>query len=264
MDQHLSFVFPLAIALIAFVSIWPFSVLRHDASLVDLAWGPGFILQLLIAAFLVEGLGARDFLLLSVIGAWSLRLGWLLARRRFREGHEDPRYTSVRKAWGPPFWWKSLFIVFILQAFLQWLIVLGPIASIASMDAPLGLLAWVGTAIALGGLILEVIADRELDEFKRTAAHADLLTTGLRAYMRHPNYLGEIIFWAGIALILIDGGTWLGLLSPILIGFFLTRVSGAPLLDERLSETRPGYAEYRARVPGFLPSAIWRRFTQHQ
>ena len=76
------------------------------------------------------------------------------------------------------------------------------------------------------------------------------MTSGLRAHMRHPNYTGEIIFWIGVALILVDGGVWLGLLSPVLITLFLTKVSGAPLLDERLSETRPGYAAYRARCPG--------------
>jgi steroid 5-alpha reductase family enzyme len=198
-------------------------------------------------------LDPRDQVLLVVVGIWSLRLTVTLGARRFREGHEDPRYTSIRESWGPAFWWKSIFIVFALQAFLQWLIVLGPIAGLAAEPAPLGGLAWLGVVVALGGLALESIADRQLDAFKREAPAGALLTTGLRAYVRHPNYTGEIMFWCGIAAILVDGGVWLGLLSPVLIAFFLTKVSGAPLLDERLSETRPGYAAYRARVPAFLP-----------
>lgn len=247
------FLVPLGVALIGFLAIWPVSVLRQDVSLVDLAWGPGFLVQLCVAALVAGSLDVRGQILLLVVGLWSLRLAWTLGGRRIREGREDPRYVSIRESWGPPFWWKSIFIVFVLQAFLQWLIVLGPIAGIAADREALGGLVWIGVAVALGGLWLETLADRQLDAFKRTAPEGALMTTELRAYMRHPNYTGEIIFWSGVALILVDGGVWLGLLSPVLITVFLTKVSGAPLLDERLSETRPDYAAYRARVPGFIP-----------
>ncbi|MEO1493724.1 MAG: DUF1295 domain-containing protein [Pseudomonadota bacterium] len=244
---------PLGVALVGFVIIWPASVVRRDVSLVDLAWGPGFFVQLCAAALVAGALDLRGQMVLAVVGIWSARLAWTLGARRFREGHEDPRYTSIRESWGPAFWWKSIFIVFALQAFLQWLIVVGPIAGLAAEPQALGALAWIGVATALGGLALEAVADRQLDTFKRTAQPGALMTSGLRAHMRHPNYTGEIIFWIGVALILVDGGVWLGLLSPVLITLFLTKVSGAPLLDERLSETRPGYAAYRARVPGFIP-----------
>lgn len=245
----------LAAALIGFALIWPVSVARKDVSLVDILWGPGFLVQLAIVAWLTAASGARAILLLSLVGLWSLRLGWTLIRRRIREGHEDARYGSMRKSWGDGFWWKSLFVVFILQAFLQWLIVLGPAAGLLSADQRPGLLAYAGCILACAGLLLETIADIQLDRYKHAhrAGHG-LLTTGLRAHVRHPNYTGEMIFWTGIALIVLDGGSLSGILSPVLIVVFLTRISGAPLLDERLSGTRPGYAAYRAKVPGFIPS----------
>lgn len=247
------FLMPLATALVCFLAIWPLSVWRRDVSLVDLVWGPGFLIQLLVAAGMAGAADLRSQILLVVVGIWSARLAWTLGRRRLREGHEDPRYASIRESWGPGFWWKSIFIVFALQATLQWLIVIGPIAALAAQASPVGPLAWAGLILALTGLVLETVADRQLDDFKRDAPRGALLTAGLRAHMRHPNYTGEIIFWSGIALVLVDGGVWLGVLSPILITVFLTKVSGAPLLDEHLSETRPGYAAYRARVPGFIP-----------
>lgn len=245
----------LAVALIGFALIWPVSVSRKDVSLVDIVWGPGFFIQLAIVAWLAPASGARAVLLLSLVGLWSLRLGWTLIRRRVREGREDARYRSMRNSWGDGFWWKSLFIVFLLQAFLQWLIVLGPAAGLLSFDQRLGALAYAGCILAIAGLLLETVADMQLDRYKRAhRAEHGLLTTGLRARVRHPNYVGEMIYWSGIALIVLDGGSLIGMLSPVLIIVFLTRVSGAPLLDERLSETRPGYAAYRARVPGFIPS----------
>ena len=247
------YVMPLIAALLLFCAIWPLSVARRDASLVDLAWAPGFAIQLAIAIGVVGTATAHAWVLLALVTLWSGRLFVVLAGRRWREGHEDARYTLVRQSWDPGFWWKSLFIVFLLQAVLQWLIVLGPISGAVAPGSPLGMAAFGGAAVALAGLLIESRADLELDRFKRTAQPGQLLETGLRAYMRHPNYAGEIVFWSGVAMICLDAGAFLGLISPVLLIVFLTKVSGAPLLDERLSATRPAYAAYRARVPGFLP-----------
>lgn len=252
-ETYLLWLAPLGVALCAFALIWPLSVVREDASLVDLAWGPGFLLQLVVVALLVQGMTERGWLLLCLVGVWSLRLGLTLGLRRWREGHEDPRYTAVRKSWGPSFWWKSFFIVFVLQAVLQWLISLGPIAGLLADASPPGWIAVVGAIVAMSGLALETAADHQLDRFKKSAPEGALMQTGLRAHMRHPNYTGEIVFWTGIALVCVEGGAWLGLLSPVLITFFLTKVSGAPMLDEHLMQTRPAYEEYRARVPAFFP-----------
>ena len=245
---------PLIVALTGFCLIWPVSLWRQDASLVDVAWGPGFAVQIMLAAGLAATFGERAVLIGTLVGIWSLRLGFVLIRRRIREGHEDGRYTDIRESWGKSFWWKSFFIVFLLQAFLQWLIALGPIAGVLAEDQATGWLAILGMAIACAGLTLESIADRELDRFKSTAHPESLLMTGLRAHVRHPNYLGEIIFWVGIAIICLEGGAWLGLISPILIALFLTKVSGAPILDERLTATRPEYVDYKRQVPALVPN----------
>ncbi|MEM8959532.1 MAG: DUF1295 domain-containing protein [Pseudomonadota bacterium] len=254
-DAAAPFLIPLIAAVLAFAALWPVSVMRRDVSIVEVLWGPGFFVQLAIAAAVRGAPGPQGWLLLGLIGLWSARLAWVLLGRRRREGHEDPRYQSMRASWGPAFWWQSLFVVFCLQAFLQWLVVLGPMTGLQAGAAPLGWLSIVGALIALAGLALETVADRQLDQFKRTAGPNALMMTGLRAHVRHPNYLGEIVFWSGIALICVEAGAWLGLASPLLITLFLTRISGAPLLDERLSATRPDYAAYRARVPGFIPLA---------
>lgn len=258
------YILPLLVALAGFAMLWPLSLLRKDVSLVDLVWGPGFLVQLVIALAVANSISGHGWLLLGVVGLWSARLSVVLTGRRLREGHEDPRYTAIRESWGPPFWWKSLFIVFVLQACLQWLIVLGPISGALAPAQDLSSLAILGAIVAVIGIGLETLADAQLDRFKRVAKPGDLLTSGLRAYMRHPNFTGEIVFWTGVAAIALDAGAWLGLISPVLITFFLVRVSGAPMLDERLSATRPSYGAYRARVPAFVPSLWSRQASEHQ
>ena len=247
---------PLVVGLALFLTLWPVSILKRDVSIVDFVWGPGFALQLGVALYVAAAFGERAVLVLVLVVVWSVRLGWTLIRRRLREGHEDPRYASIRKSWGAGFWWKSVFIVFALQAGIQWLIASGAIAGATSASQGLGVVAAVGALISVSGLVLETVADSQLDRFKREQQAGGLMTTGLRGHVRHPNYAGEVLFWCGIALIGLDGGVWLSAISPILVTVFLVKVSGIPLLDERLSETRPGYAEYRRKTPAFVPSII--------
>ncbi|MEM8793374.1 MAG: DUF1295 domain-containing protein [Pseudomonadota bacterium] len=253
MDLWGLYLLPLGIAVLGFVALWPLSVIRKDASLVDAWWGPGFFAQAALAFWLSDEGDSRSFLLLALISVWSARLAYVLLRRRIREGHEDPRYTELRRAWDPGFWWKSLFVVFLLQGLIQWTIALGPIAAILSDPVSLGALAVLGTMLCLAGLLIETVADAELDRFKRTAKPGALCMTGLRTHVRHPNYSGEILFWLGIGLIVLEVSWIAALISPVVIAVFLTKVSGAPMLDERLQATRPEYAAYRQRVPGFIP-----------
>ena len=211
---------PLLIALVCFLALWPISLRLHDVSIVDFVWAPGFAIQLALAIWLFGALGDRGILIAILIAAWVLRLSFTLIRRRLREGREDARYTDIRQSWGPAFWWKSIFIVFGLQAIIQWAIAVGAIAGAVATGQSIGFLAFAGAAIALAGIVIETVADRQLDHFKRDNGPGSLLTTGLRKYIRYPNYAGDIAFWAGIGLIGLDGGAWLALISPVLIAVF--------------------------------------------
>ena len=238
-----------------FVLLWPVSLALKDVGVVDAWWGPGFFVSLLIVWWLSGAPSdGRSVLLLALVGLWSTRLGLVMVRRWLSHVEEDRRYQLVRKGWGRAFWWKSLFIVFVLQGVLQFLIALGPMSAITAEAAPLGALAMIGAALALSGLALEAVADIQLDRFKATAPRDALCTTGLRAHIRHPNYTGEMTFWVGIWLIGAEVAPWWAALSPILVILLLTRVSGAPMIAEVMKRTRPEFADYSTRTPAFFPS----------
>ena len=81
-----------------------------------------------------------------------------------------------------------------------------------------------------------------------------MLDTGLWRYTRHPNYFGDALLWWGMSLpALAVSGTWWVLLGPALMTFLLMRVSGVALLEKRLKETKPKYAEYVRRTNAFFP-----------
>lgn len=247
------YLYPLFLSLGVFIALWPVSVALKDVSIVDAWWGPGFLGAAALVWFLTDAEGARTTLTLLLVGVWALRLGVVLIRRRLRHGAEDNRYVSMRQSWGAGFWWKSLFIVFVLQGALQWVIVFPAMAIITAEVTPIGVIGWIGVTLAVLGFALETRADAELDAFKATAGPGDLLDAGLRKHMRHPNYTGEMIFWWGVWLIAVDAGAWWTVFAPLTLTFLLTKVSGAGITGGHLKESKPAFRDYAARTPAFLP-----------
>ena len=77
---------------------------------------------------------------------------------------------------------------------------------------------------------------------------------GLRRYSRHPNYFGDSLVWWGIFLVAAATPMgWLTIVSPLLMTYFLIKVSGVPMLEEALAKRRPGYREYMDRTSSFFP-----------
>ena len=248
------FLAALALSVIVFAALWPVSLVMRDVSIVDGWWGPGFLGAAALAAYLSAPQSERGWLLLGLVGVWAARLGFVLIRRRVRHGQEDGRYVVIRKGWGASFWWKSFFIVFLLQGFLQWVVAIPALAGIAADASPLGVVGYLGAAMAVLGFCVEAKADAELDAFKRSAKPGELLTGGLRSFVRHPNYLGEMIFWWGVWLIAAEAGAWWTIFGPITLCVLLTKVSGAGITSEYLEKTKPEFSGYARRTPAFIPS----------
>ena len=102
------------------------------------------------------------------------------------------------------------------------------LAAMSSNDyAEIGFLTILGLSIWVVGFFVEVVADAQKKRFRSFPENSDnFITSGLWGYSRHPNYLGEIVLWLGIAIIaipLLSGWQFLTLLSPVFVWFLLTR-----------------------------------------
>ncbi|MEM7544607.1 MAG: DUF1295 domain-containing protein [Pseudomonadota bacterium] len=255
MDPITIYFLALALSLVVFVALWPISVAMTDVSIVDAWWGPGFFGAALLVWYVVgTPTDPRSLIVLALVGVWSLRLGFVLMRRRVRHGAEDSRYVTIRKSWGASFWWKSFFIVFLLQGFLQWIVGLTALSSLTASASPLGILAVVGVLLAIIGFTIEVISDAQLDRFKLTADSGTLYTGGLRQHVRFPSYCGEILFWWGMWLIALEAGQWWSVLSPVVLTFLLVKVSGAGITGAGLKHSKPEWRDYASRTPAFIPN----------
>jgi len=240
-----------AIAAVAVVA-WLISVVRRDVSIVDSLWSLLFLLALLVYLAVSGTTGPRGWLVTVMVAAWALRLSVYITVRNHGEP-EDRRYQAIRRNNEPYFWFKSLYIVFLLQGFLAWVVCLPALAAVSGQTPP-GLLDFAGLALWLVGMYFEVVSDWQLARFRRGNREAGaVLDTGLWRYTRHPNYFGEALLWWGVYLIALSAGAWWTIFAPLLMTFLLLRVSGVALLEKDIADRRPAYRDYIRRTNAFIP-----------
>jgi steroid 5-alpha reductase family enzyme len=240
-----------AIAAVA-VAAWLISVVRRDVSIVDSLWSLLFLLALLVYLAASGTTGPRSWMITVMVAAWALRLSMYITVRNHGEP-EDRRYQAIRRNNEPHFWFKSLYIVFLLQGFLAWVICLPALAAVSGQTPP-GPLDFAGLALWLVGMYFEVVGDWQLARFRRGKREAGaVLDTGLWRYTRHPNYFGEALLWWGVYLIALSAGAWWTIFAPLLMTFLLLRVSGVALLEKDIADRRPAYRDYIRRTNAFFP-----------
>ena len=106
----------------------------------------------------------------------------------------------------------------------------------------------------MSGVVIESIADFQMSNFKLIPNNkGKLMDKGLWQFSRHPNYFGDSLFWWGI-FILSYGYTsnLLIIISPMIMTYFLMRVSGVTLLERQLRHKKEGYEEYINNTSSFL------------
>ncbi len=231
---------------------WAVCTAKRNTGLIDIFWSLFLLLAALWFFRTTATPGWETIAVLVWVAVWALRLSIYLAIRNWN-APEDHRYQAIRARNQPGFEWKSLYLVFGLQAVLAF-IVSAPLY--VAMTQPLSPtpLYLIGMTLAIAGLIFESLADAQLRAFKaKPESKGRVLDTGLWRWSRHPNYFGEFCFWWGMGLIALSTGAWWTLISPLLMSVLLMKVSGVGLLEKDIGERRPAYADYIARTNAFFP-----------
>lgn len=228
--------------------------LKKDNSIVDIAWGLGFILIVFILIFFSEQVTLRQFLLFILVFIWGMRLAVHIFLKNKGQA-EDFRYAAWRKQWGKNWRWRSFLQVFMLQGFFMIIIAL-PIIAVAASTTVVAINGFdcLGVGVWLFGFFWEAVGDYQLLRFKKNKANkGQFITHGLWQYSRHPNYFGECVMWWGIFIIALSSDFVLvSLVSPVIITWLLTSVSGVPMLEEKYKDN-PAYQNYAAHTSAFIP-----------
>ena len=202
-----------------------------------------------------ESPSARELIVSLLVVIWALRLSSFLYLRIHRTG-KDGRFDRLKTS---PIRFLVPWTIQGLWVFLTMIVVI-VINSQAESAPELGIWDAIGLLMWLLGFSIEVIADNQKSAFNANSENqGKWIDSGLWSYSRHPNYLGEIMLWTGIACFGIScfsGMERLAWISPIFIYLLLTKISGVPILDRRGLEKwgdQPEYHKYREKTPTLLP-----------
>lgn len=233
--------------------IFIIATFKKDNSIVDSAWGLGFVALSIFCCFYTQHLVARSLVVTLLVSIWGVRLSSHILLRHWGKS-EDFRYAQFRATWGNHSLLNAYFKIFMLQGLMMLLIgypimlVYAQAASGFDFSTIFGVLLWVL------GFMFEAVGDYQLQQFvAQPANRGRVMDQGLWAYTRHPNYFGEIAMWWGIFLVVLPvsfGVT--AIISPLIITYLLLRVSGIPLLEKQF-DTNPAYQEYKKRTSMLIP-----------
>jgi len=231
---------------------WSLSLKDNNVTVVDSLWAMFFLIATAVTFSLQTAPSQRAYLVLCLVAIWACRLSIYLHLRNHHKP-EDLRYQAIRARNQPNFRYKSIYLVFLLQAFLAWFISL-PLNLASQSSNALNLFDGLGIAFWVVGMGFQVAGDTQLSRFKsRPANKGKVLNTGVWRYTRHPNYFGESCIWMGYGLIAVAAGAWWAMISPLFMIYLLVKVTGVKLLEADIAGRRPGYSLYVKQTNAFLP-----------
>lgn len=240
--------------LVATLVIFGFSIAFGNGSFYDAYWSviPPFI----AAWWLIQAddIGIRAIVVTIGVVLWAVRLTANWARGWTGLDHEDWRYGMLREQTGAAYPFVNLMGIHVFPTVQVFLSSLPLWPAIVWGHAPLGLLDVLASLVLFGSVAINHVADEQLRAFRGTAKPGDVLDTGIWAWSRHPNYLGEMGFWWGVFLFGVAAAPaawWTGIGALAITAMFVG--ISIPMIEKRMLEKRPHYADVIARVPMVLP-----------
>jgi steroid 5-alpha reductase family enzyme len=244
----------LAIAVAYFTVTWAISVRVKNYGFLDVAWSYGVLILAPFYALNSSGLPERKWPVAAVGILWSFRLGtYILLRVLKHHPEEDTRYQTLRARWPGT---GMFYLFFQMQAVLVAIFSLPFLIISWSPAKTLGPVEITGLILAIISLSGEALADRQLRNFKaRPDSHGKVCNVGLWRYSRHPNYFFESMIWWSFFLVALPSPYgWATLLCPLLMLYFLWKVTGIPLTEEYAVKSKgDAYREYQRTTSAFIP-----------
>lgn len=228
------------------------SVLKN-ATVYDPYWSIAPLIILISLMIESKLFTSAHWLLLAAVCFWGLRLtiNWAMTFQNLST--QDWRYDMLRNKF-PRIYPLISFAGIHMFPTLVVFTALVPALYFIRQPA-VNALTVAGFLLCLAATFLQWTADIQMHRFRKTRQrNNELIRSGLWQYARHPNYLGEILFWWGIFVFLlsVNPGLWyLGLGALVnTVMFFMISI---PMIEKRLAASKPGFAEYKAKTRMLIP-----------
>lgn len=232
------------------------SLTLGNASVYDPYWSvaPMVILPMATSDFGVWNPGTA--MLTICIFFWGLRLTANWAYTFHGYARQDWRYSMLREKSGALYPLVCLFGIMLFPTLVVFLCLLPAFRYIQT--GGVNFFTGLGFAVCLSAATLQMVADTQLHRFQyRAKSHGEIIRCGVWRYSRHPNYLGEILMWWGVFLVMlsVSPGCWalgFGALVNTLMFLFVS----IPMAEKRLAEYKVGFSEYVEQTNMLLPFAL--------
>jgi len=234
--------------------LWVLHLILKNASIVDVGWVYCLVLLGVMYGTMAPGFGPRKFLVTLMVLLWGARLGTYILTRIWGK-EEEGRYRALREEWKTNIPVKFLGF-FMLQGVLDSVFSL-PILFASLNPAPqISILEWLGVGLWCVAFAGETLADLQLQGFKKDPANqGKTCRIGLWNYSRHPNYFFEWLIWVSFFIFAAASPYgWISIACPVLIFYFLFKVSGIPATEAQALRTRGDeYRDYQRTTSAFFP-----------
>ncbi len=236
----------------ATVVVYIVGLIFNNASVYDPYWSVQPIVIAVGLASHFDNFSIVSLLFLSAICFWGVRLtiNWAVTFENLNI--QDWRYDKFKNSFPRLFPLISLLGIHMFPTLVVYLAVLPAVALLEKDSFNIYIL--IGFCICLMATFIQLFSDKQMQEFRRNKSDKkELISIGLWKYSRHPNYLGEILMWWGVYVMMLSvaPNKWM-LGIGALVNTIMFFVISIPMAEKRNSE-RPGYAEYKKRTRCLLP-----------
>ena len=216
----------------------------------DLTGSITYLTTVLAALYITDSGKIADYVIVSCVVIWAIRLGSFLFMRIHKAG-EDRRFREIKTNF------TRFFMTWTLQGMWVSMCLLCVLTALSSYSGIImNNVFYIGLLIFVIGFIIEVIADHQKTVFRKDINNKDkFISTGLWSYSRHPNYFGEILLWFGVAIMSfssLQDLQHLTLISPIFVYVLLVYISGIRILENQGDKKwghLDSYKEYLKNTP---------------
>ena len=228
----------------ATIVVWLFGVIFKTASMYDPYWSVQTVIFYIGLLIYFNNFNFFTIIPLIALAIYSVRLTGNFIMGFHDLTYVDWRYTMLKEKSGKLFQLVNLFGICMFPT----LVVYGaslPIFVYASLTE-FSYLDMIGSIIIMGGVFLEFIADWQMKIFIKYRTSKNLVIDyGLWKYSRHPNYLGEIAIWFGVALVLmIHNPTYWYFIFGAVINLLMFLFISIPMEEKHMLEYKPALKEY--------------------
>ena len=235
--------------LISTLFVYLFSVIHKNSSIYDPFWSVAPVPIVIFLSVHSPNNLLINLLIIIPIILWSMRLtlNWICSWNGLL--HEDFRYIDLKDTTNIKAFVNNLFGIHIIPTLIV-NISLYPIQYILLNPVVYFNVLIFASIFTSMSVYLEYVADKQMKIFKSNIQnHGKTMQKGLWKYSRHPNYLGEILFWIGIYLFGVSSGVApIAILVCPLIMLALFIFISCPLMDNRSLKKRTDYKNYMKKT----------------